>query len=297
MKIILRPLVLSLLLALALVVLSTPSAWAAKVSKVKGKKVLIDLEGEPAKKGQVYYVVDEQGRKKGVLKIMSVKGEKAIAKMGKGKAKKGMGLLAKEGGGEGGDKEKGDKPEGKESSGSASSSEMAAGLMLGMSMDSMEVDLDVTPAQKASLAGSGMSYKALFDYALFEKIWFRGFLGIENFAAEGDKASSACENKVCAVTIQYLTLDFWGRYLFSLGTFRPWLGAGFSLWFPMSQDTTALEEDSITNTSVMAVGGGFDWFINPSFYIPFQVEYGMLPASEQVSATVIAIRAGLGMTF
>jgi hypothetical protein len=47
----------------------------------------------------------------------------------------------------------------------------------------------------------------------------------------------------------------------------------------------------------MAVGGGFDWFINPSFYIPFQVEYGMLPASEQVSATVIAIRAGLGMTF
>lgn len=120
---------------------------------------------------------------------------------------------------------------------------------------------------------------------------------MDNFAVEGDKAKTACDNKVCSVTIQYLSLDFWGRYLFSLNTFRTWLGAGFTLWFPMSKETTALETNSVTNTSVMAIGGGFDWFINPKFYVPFQAEYGLLPASDQVSASVIAVRLGIGMTF
>ncbi|MCB0384626.1 MAG: hypothetical protein KDD43_04465 [Bdellovibrionales bacterium] len=298
MKPIMRSLVVPILVLVASLVLANPSAWAARVTKVKGKKVLINLEGEPAKKGQIFYVVDEKGRKKGVVKIRSIKGDKAIGKLGKGKAKKGYALLERTGKG-GGKKAGGDKAAEapKDSGTTMSSSQMGWGLLLGMGMDSMEVDLDITPAEKASLSGSGMSYKALFDYALFEKIWFRGTLGIENFEAEGDKKSSACDNKTCAVSIQYLSLDFWGRYLFSLGTFRPWLGAGFTLWFPMSQETTALEEDSITNTSVMGIGGGFDWFMNPSFYIPFQVEYGLLPASEQVSATVISIRFGLGMNF
>lgn len=296
MKFILKPLVVPVLIVLA-VALAVPSAWAARVTKVKGKKVLVKLEGEPAKKGQIFYVLDSKGRKKGVIKIRAIKGDRAIARLGKGRARKGYALMARAGGKKGKKGSKMAKKKGAAEESSSGTSQMAWGIMLGMGMDSMEVDLDVTPAEKASLAGNGMSYKAMFDYALFEKIWFRGMLGIENFETEGDKKSSACDNKICGVSISYLSLDFWGRYLFSLGSFRPWLGAGFTLWFPMSQETTALEEDSITNTSVMGIGGGFDWYMNPSFYIPFQVEYGLLPASEQVSATAIAIRFGIGMNF
>ncbi|MBK7843092.1 MAG: hypothetical protein IPJ71_05255 [Bdellovibrionales bacterium] len=277
-------------------VLSSSPAWAAKVSKVKGKKLLIELEGETAEKGQAFYIVGSGGKKKGILKIVSIKADKAIASLGKGKAAEGDTLLARESSGSSGSSKAKSSSSAREHK-SSSTSTMAWGILLGMGMNSMSVDLDITPTQTASLAGSGISYKALFDYALFEKIWFRGTLGMENFSAEGDVVSTACGNAICKVNIQYLTLDFWARYLFSLKSFRSWLGAGFTLWFPMSKETTALEESSITNTSVMAIGGGFDWYMNDKFFVPFQVEYGLLPASEQVSATTIAIRLGIGMNF
>jgi hypothetical protein len=284
------------LVTIIFMVLSSSPAWAAKVSKVKGKKLLIELEGETVEKGQAFFILGSGGKKKGILKIVSIKGDKAIASLGKGKATEGDTLLARESSGSSGSS-KGKSSSSASEQKSSSTSTMAWGILLGMGMNSMSVDLDITPAQTASLAGSGISYKALFDYALFEKIWFRGTLGMESFAAEGDVVSTACGNAICKVNIQYLTLDFWARYLFSLKTFRSWLGAGFTLWFPMSKETTALEESSITNTSVMAIGGGFDWYMNDKFFVPFQFEYGMLPASEQVSATTIAIRLGIGMNF
>ena len=97
MKPIMRSLVVPILVLVASLVLANPSAWAARVTKVKGKKVLINLEGEHEKKGQIFYVVDEKGRKKGVVKIRSIKGDKAIGKLGKGKAKKGYALLERTG--------------------------------------------------------------------------------------------------------------------------------------------------------------------------------------------------------
>ncbi|MCB0362308.1 MAG: hypothetical protein KDD35_06285 [Bdellovibrionales bacterium] len=283
-----------------LIGLPSVPAWAAKVSKVKGKKVLIDLEGETAEKGQIFYILSSSGKKKGMVKIVSIKGDKAIAKLGKGKAANGDGLEAKGSGSSAKSKDsrgRSNKKSARKDKASSKSGNMGWGLLLGMGMDSMSVELDTVPVESASLAGSGISYKALFDYGLFEKIWFRGTFGIESFNAEGSETNAACDSKVCSVNIQYLSLDFWGRYLFSLSSFRSWLGAGFTLWFPMSKETTALETNSITNTSVMAIGGGFDWQINPKFYVPFQVEYGLLPASEQVSASAIAIRLGIGMNF
>lgn len=294
MNLIIR-IVASLVTVICMVLSSSP-AWAAKVSKVKGKKLLIELEGETVEKGQAFFILGSGGKKKGILKIVSIKGDKAIASLGKGKATEGDTLLARGSSGSSGSS-KGKSSSSAREKASSSKSTMAWGLLLGMGMNSMSVDLDITPAQTASLAGSGISYKALFDYALFESIWFRGTLGMESFTAEGDIVSTACGNAICKVNIQYLTLDFWARYLFSLKAFRSWLGAGFTLWFPMSKETTALEESSITNTSVMAIGGGFDWYMNDKFFVPFQAEYGMLPASEQVSATTIAIRLGIGMNF
>jgi outer membrane protein W len=147
------------------------------------------------------------------------------------------------------------------------------------------------------MSGSGFSARALMDYSLWTHIWFRGMFGLENFKAEGGNICGAANNTLCSVDISYLSLDLWGRYLFSTGAIRPWVGIGFNLLFPSSKSSTALEEKSITSTSVIAPGGGVDWFLSPDMYIPIQVEYGLYPPSDTVKANNISIRLGIGMHF
>lgn len=287
------------------------SSFAATVVGVKGKKILVNLQGEPALKGDIFYLLDKSGKKKALIKIMKVKGNKALALLGKGNAAKGFTLKYRPKKGEstanrpkGGESDKEDTTaESADSGGSAAgSSQMYFGVMLGFSQNSMDVELqDDAGASRGStsLSGNGYSAKALVDYNLFSGIWFRGMFGVEQFNVSGDKLCglSPSFNSTCTAEIMYLSLDMWGRYLFSEGSFRPWVGGGFSLMFPLTQSATALDESSITNTSVMSFGLGFDYFTSPTFYIPISVEYGLLPSSETVSANTIAIRAGAGFSF
>ena len=178
------------------------------------------------------------------------------------------------------------------------------GLIAGFAQNSMDVKLKDNNGDDrgdVSMSGNGFSAKGLLDYKLLESVWFRGMAGIEQF---NTTAGNECgnndpdyDNAACETDIMYISLDLWGRYVFSSGSFRPWAGAGFSLLVPMSKTSTALDEDSITNTSVMAAGFGFDWFTSDTFYVPFQVEYGLLPSSDDVTASLIAVRVGAGFAF
>ena len=81
--------------AIGLFLIWSSSAFAARVVKTKGKKVLVNLEGGSAQQGDVFYVVSSSGKKVGILKIMKVKGEQAIAVLGKGQATPGYTLMAR----------------------------------------------------------------------------------------------------------------------------------------------------------------------------------------------------------
>ena len=284
--------------------------FAASVVGVKGKKVLVNLQGEPALKGDIFYLLDKSGKKKALIKIMKVKGNKALALLGKGKARKGYTLKyrPKKGGTA---KRKGKKSGGadqaaaddssSDSSSSGDAGGMYFGVMLGFSQNSMDVELQDDSGNSrgsTSLSGNGFSAKGMVDYNLFSGVWFRGMFGVEQFNASGEASCGASPfTDTCTAEIMYLSLDLWGRYVFSDGGFRPWAGGGFSLMFPLSQTATALDESSITNTSVMSFGLGVDWFTSPTFYIPISVEYGLLPSSDTVSANTIAIRLGAGFSF
>ncbi len=283
--------------------------FAASVVGIKGKKVLVNLQGEPALKGDIFYLLDASGKKKAIIKIMKVKGNKALALLGKGQARKGYTLKyrPKKGGAAQQAKKNNKNSQKSDTTGEAPSSndktsDMYWGLMLGFSQNAMDVELQDNSGNSrgsTSLSGNGFSAKGLVDYNLFSGLWFRGMFGVEQFNAEGDNLCGASPsfNEKCTAEIMYLSLDLWGRYLFSQGGFRPWVGGGFSLMFPLSQTATALDEGSITNTSVMSFGLGIDWFTSPSFYIPLSVEYGLLPSSDTVSANTIAIRLGAGFSF
>jgi outer membrane protein W len=283
-------------------VFSSPSD-AAQVTAVKGKRVLINLEGEPAITGDIFFLLDSGGKRKAVVKIVKVQGNRALAVLGKGAAQPGYTLKyrPKPGASKTAQSNNATKST-SETSSTAGTSQMYWGVIGGFSQNAMDVELKDTLGNargSASLSGSGYSLKGLFDYGLFDAIWFRGLFGIEQFNASGPAncGDAPPYSQTCTAEIMYLSLDLWGRYLFSQESFRPWLGGGFSMMFPLSESTTALNPSSVTNTSVMALGAGVDWFTSPTFFVPISVEYGLLPSSDTVSANTIAIRAGAGFSF
>lgn len=283
-------------IALVSTLLISGTAQAGRVTKTNGKKILIDLEGDSAQEGEMFFVVDSNGKKKGLVKITKIKDGKALGTLGKGVAESGWTTASA-------------KKSGKSSTSSTTSSAIVPatpgtiyyGLLGGLSMNAMTVkvdnDLNNTNETSVSLAGNAFSFKGLFDYNLFSQVWFRGLGGIEGLSAVGS-TQTGCQSKACSANIYYLSGDFWARLLLMQdGAFRPWIGGAFSLMFPLSKTATALDEKSITNTSSISFGGGFDWFLSGKLAIPVQVEYSLLPKSETVEATIIAIRSGLLFQF
>lgn len=289
------------LFALVLV-LFAPSLYAAEVIKVKGKSVLVELKGDPAVAGDNFYLISQDGKKKGIIKITKVKGDKAIGKLLKGKGETGFTLefkqqkVASGGGGGGGDKMAAPSSE----DGSGEWVRAYWGVIGGFSMDKM--DVTITSALNANLgtvnmAGNGFSLKGLFDYELFSSIWFRGTSGVEMFNAAGGNICGTNNNQACNAKLTYLTFDFIGRYVFGHGSFRPWAGGGLGLLFPAQKEATALDPSSISTTNVLIVTGGLDWHLSKKMMIPISVEYGLLPKSDEVSANWIAVRTGIAMPF
>lgn len=300
-----RPVGVVLLIS-ALCGMATSVALAAKVTKVRGKKALVTLEGDPAQPGDVFFALGPDGKKRGTIKITKVKGDQALANITAGKVQNGAKLQFKSG--KPSTKTARTSTKGQKSDAQSTSSELSTrsywGLMGGISMQSMAVkNIEINVGgdkDDTSLSGMGFSFSAIFDYELFPQIWFRGQMGMQTLSVTSSDAfcgGAPDYDSDCKVGINYLGLDLWGRYLFSMGNFRPWIGGGFSLLFPMSKDTTAVDSDSANNTNITAFGGGFDWFISPTMAIPVQFEYGLFPTSTDVSANMITVKSGLIFAF
>ncbi len=289
------------LILLPLTMLLTTNAHAAKIAKVSGKKVYILLNPqEKAQSQDTMIVKDPKGKSVGAVKIVKVQGNKALGQLRKGRAQKGwsLNLVGSKGG----------KSQAKNRQEQADLNKVDPqkipttfyGVMGGFAINNMQAQIDQgdSTTKSADMSGNGFSGRAFFDYSLWPSIWFRGMLGLENLTASSDgKICGPTNNTSCEIEISYLTLDLWGRYLISQGTFRPWVGLGFNLLFPSSKVSTAIEEKSITSTSVIAPGLGFDWFIKNNMYIPVQLEYGMFPSSDTVKANYMAVRFGIAINF
>lgn len=272
---------------------------AATVKAVKGKRVLIEVQTDEVKKNEIYYVIRD-GKRVGIIKIRAIKGSKALAQLGKGQASQGDQLVLRGA--------KAASPSQAAAAESATDDSGATGVRLlkqngywgivgGLSQSSATVDLRNAAGASlgtVDLSGMGFNLKGLFDYPMFSAVWFRAMGGVEQFVAGGTNNNN-CGTE-CTIDITYLTADFWGRLVFG-SNHRWWAGAGFDLLFPLSKSSTALDESSITNTSILGVGGGVDFILKSGAYIPVQIEYGMYPESDQVKASAIMIRAGYATRF
>lgn len=297
MKIISRALAFFLLAFLSSALTFHPKTEAARVYKVTNKTVFIELDGESPQVDDVYVLLDAEGKRRGLVKIKVMKNGKAKGLLGKGRAEEGWtAQFVDKTKTAGGKKRRGGGQDGAVSSVNRS----YWGAMVGLGMNKMSVDVDNNADSTAdvteSLSGMSFAGAGLFDYGFMPQLWFRGLAGLRGLKAEGG-TQVGCSNSTCSVDIYYISVDLWGRFLFATENFRPWIGGGFSLMFPATKTTTALQSASVTNTSILALGGGFDWFVSPTLFIPFQIEYGMLPKSQTVEASQIMGRIGFGIPF
>ncbi len=295
---------ISLIFVLTLSFGLSETLHAASIAKVKGRKVLIKAEGTELEAGKVFFIISESGKKRGLVKIKKVKGSKAIGVISKkSRAKKGWTLrkrvrkVAKR-------RKRMRKDD--EYDPRSKMKNMAIGAVLGMNMGNMSVEqIGISPNYNTSdLSGSGFSAKVLADYRLFGGLWFRGMFGMEMLTLEDDPANAVCSesdsnvfDKPCVVEINYLTLDLHARYVFGMSTFRPWVGGGIDLLLPISNTTTALNEDKIQIANTFVGAFGADIHFSPTLMAPIQVEYNFFPPADTVSANFIAIRLGLAYKF
>ncbi len=278
-------------------------ANAADIIKIKGASALIDLKGEPAVPGDLFYAVAVDGKKRAIVQISKVKGDKAIGHINKGKAEAGMTLEPKAPGAlspvASGGKNHAEKGAGK--------GNMYWGGMLGYAMDSAKVKVLWQQAgtghvagdtkEVASLSGSGITATGLFDYGFTPNLWVRALFGLENFNVKGPASCGEGNDTTCDSKIMYLNGSGVARWVFLTGPIRPWAGAGLGIMFPVTKSSTAFDASSIASTQVILFEGGLDYFINPKMYLPISLEYGLLPKSAQVEANWIELRFGIAVPF
>ncbi len=271
--------------------LSAQFALAMKITTVKGKKALIDLEGESAAAGDQYFALDGSGKKKAVLKIVQVKGGKAIAVVGKGSAQSGYTLQlgkAAGGGGEAGASYAGS------SYSPASSGFRNWGVLGSYLMNNMtaKVGVDTVGEENVAMSGSGFGVLGFTDYALSRSFVLRASGGYEIYAVKGTGLNSKCtDSNDCNVNINYISMYGHAKYIF-VESPNIWAGLGVGFLMAASKSSSVLNPSQISANQIYSLSLGTDISMGGKSFLPIAFDYNLFPASATVQANYMALRVG-----
>lgn len=289
--------VLSLLIAL-----SPSLAFSASISKVNGKKALILLEGLSVSPGTELFALNAEQKRKAVIRITQVRGDKAIGDVTTGAAQPGMVLIMK-----GSSAPAPSVVPSYSDSGSRRDRDFLNrrqftkgwGILGGMAMSNMGFTArnSISTADLA-LSGNSFNLKGIYDHSMSPSFTVRGATGLETLSVTGSSAGSAfCGgSESCSLSINYITFEGTAQYnLMNSGT-RFWVGAGFAFLLAMSKNTNISTLEVAGTNQVMFFGTGADIAIGKKNYIPITVEYGLYPFAG-VKLNGIYARAGYGWRF
>ncbi|PIS09719.1 MAG: hypothetical protein COT73_13090, partial [Bdellovibrio sp. CG10_big_fil_rev_8_21_14_0_10_47_8] len=130
---------------------------AASISQVKGDKAIIYLDGDTPEIGTQYYAIEPStGKRRALLEVKQIKGNKALTVIKKGKAQTRWMLQAKV------PREK------QEEAALPRNTKLRGGLLAGYAMNSLAMTVVLNSARRedATLTGTSMSFKVFGDYAL-----------------------------------------------------------------------------------------------------------------------------------
>lgn len=254
---------------------------------------MIVLEGDSTAIGNEFFVLNPQGKKVALVKVIQVKGDRAVAEITKGTAKPGYGLQSRGG-------------SSTISSSSASNEDSyydrklnqkthngnSWGVVGGYLMNSMTVK---TSSITSSMSGTGFGALGFYDYALSPSLVLRGMGGLENFAVAGTNSSASpgtsCVGN-CDLKITYLSLYGYGRWNMTQGNYKSWIGAGGGYLYPVTTSSTVFTTSQLGANQVFIFSAGVDIRLNNKNYIPVSLEYGMYPSTSSVEAHILFLRAG-----
>lgn len=289
----------------ALTVFATSTSFAAVVTTVKGKRALIDLEGDSSEAGDEFFLIDPSSTKKtAIIRIIQVKGQKALGEILKGRAAPGNTLQAK------GTSRPMSADVTDPSAPVERSARGASGRYLTMLkesygitgsyiMNSMQAEvsyrdsLNALQRTSASMSGTGFGIGGFYDYPFGDSFAGRAFAGIEQFNVSGDVSAAACSGSTtCDAKINYLSVYGLGKWYFLPGQYRSWVGAGAGFLLALSKSSTALNESQISTNQTITLAIGTDIQMSRQNYVPVSLEYNMFPDSSTVKASMIILKAG-----
>lgn len=299
--------------SLALVLFLSPLlSQGSSVAQVKETKVLINLEGSSFSSGDEIYLVNESGKKVGLAKIKAIKGDKALAELIKGKANPGMSVQVKVSAT--GNVDSADQPSiqsheqaneetsKKTSSSSSKKKKNVGGFLAGYALNTMALTAQYSINKSdINMKDSGYLLKGFYDYTLMKDLVIRFAGGLQTFNAKDTASKNVCDNgntAACEVSFTYLLGEANGNYYLTDGSFKFWLGLGYSFLITATKknNVSNLSSDSSTNQMITA-GLGADWWISKQAFIPVSFQYGMFPGSSNVKAESLIIQAGYGFYF
>jgi hypothetical protein len=261
------------------------SANAATVLKSQGQEALISFDGndEAISKGDKYFVINSSGKKTGLIEIQNIKGNRATAKIIKGKVAPSSELKIAVAAT--------NRP-----SSHAFPQGTSYGLLGGFAMDSQTVKNVRTTTESVKLSGTGLSIEGFFDYPLptiMESLGFTMRAGLDQFTAKGTSNAYGAEK----TNFLLLTLTGLAHIDFNIERWTPFLAAGLSSQYALTQSSNNLLNKNNSISTAAIVGGGTKLQLAENLYGIGQIEYAQFLFQTEVPMSYIALRVGAGLNF
>lgn len=254
-------------------------AHAIKITVVKNGKALIDLEGQSVKTVDQFMALDEKGKRRALLTIRQVKGNKAVAVIEKGKPSEGFVLEEFEG-----------------RVGGRSKDKSAWGLSAGYAMSNMTVK----PANgSVSLKGTSFNLMGFYQTQLDKNISVKILGGYQTLVANGTADTAICNGSTdCKVDLSYLGVDALIRYSFYKSkTWEVWAGGGLGFLFAIGKTSNVLDTSKVTTNQTIIGSLGADYSLSKDRFIPVQFDYSLFPNNSTSSANQMILSVGYGWAF
>lgn len=285
---------------LSVLLLVPDFAFSASVTKVNGKKALIQLDGLEAGPGTELFALNAEQKRKALIRLTQVKGDKAIGDIVQGAAQPGMVVIIK--GTPALVPSYSDAPAGSKSRGAVVGRyKQGFGLNAGLAMSSMSFTAKRNSAQAdISMTGQSFNLKALYDYQLSKNFTFRGATGLETLnvsAGVPAEAQTFCgDTATCSLSINYLTFEGSAQFNLTNSGTRFWLGGGFAFLLAMGKNTNISTLEVAGTNQLLLLSTGVDIGLGPKNYIPITLEYGLFPFAG-VKLSGLYARAGYAWRF
>jgi hypothetical protein len=268
---------------------------AQSVTNVKDKRVLLNLGAESWEPGDKVFALDDQGKKKALMRIKKVKNGKALADIIKGSASTGMAVIM------------GKKGSGGGSTGGTTSSSHAGlrtgsayGYTAAVMMNTMSISKFNSTAygtQSVDMVGTNFGAGMFYDYPLSSAWFARGHGTIEMFDVEKKVSLPFCAGTTkCSTT--FLQSGFYGtfNYVLTPSPMRWWVGGGGGAVIYLSKESSVLKTSSFFFNTIVMGAVGVDIFTSRNSFFPIAFEYQMIPDKE-AGVTSLVLRGGWGTTF